>query len=229
MPIQLHDLHRLNSIAVLFFLVTIVLMALAIVTPRGQDVFWINSHHSFFGDTFFSIVTNAGDGILILPVFIIFLFVRFHLSAILLVSSAITGVLVSIFKQWLLSAALRPTRVLDIDVLHFVPGIKVHATHSFPSGHTATAFALAFVLALIFNRKHMTVLFLFIALAVGTSRIYLLQHFLQDVAAGAYMGVMSVIFSILILDRFRNQAFLKSRLVFGKQKILVRPIDSSLN
>jgi membrane-associated phospholipid phosphatase len=58
---------------------------------------------------------------------------------------------------------------------------------SFPSGHTATAFALARVLA----RRHPEKARLFYALAglVGLSRVYLNRHYPGDVAAGALLGL----------------------------------------
>lgn len=60
---------------------------------------------------------------------------------------------------------------------------------SFPSGHSVTAFALAFVL----SRAYPRYAFLFYGLAslVALSRVYLAKHFPSDVVAGAAIGILA--------------------------------------
>ena len=58
---------------------------------------------------------------------------------------------------------------------------------SFPSGHSATAFAAATAVAILCPRLRLPALG--IAAAVGVSRIYLRVHFPLDVLAGAVLGV----------------------------------------
>lgn len=60
---------------------------------------------------------------------------------------------------------------------------------SFPSGHSVTAFALAFVLARAYPRY--AVLFYGLAGLVALSRVYLAKHFPSDVVAGAAVGLLS--------------------------------------
>lgn len=202
---------KLNPTALVFFLTVMILLALAVAVPRGQDVLWLNGWHNAFLDIFYSVFTNAGDGVLFVPLVLIFFFVRFHLAFVLAAAAAIHAVLISLFKRWLLAGATRPVMELDHSTLYFVPGVDVHAHHSFPSGHTASIFAIAFFLALTFDRKIFTALFLALALVVASSRIYLLQHFLTDVAAGALIGVVSVVLAIVLLDRFDSRPFFQRR------------------
>lgn len=63
---------------------------------------------------------------------------------------------------------------------------------SFPSGHTMAAFALYSLLALMIGRKHERwgLAFAMLAILVGISRIFLVQHFLIDVLAGAVLGLL---------------------------------------
>ncbi len=60
---------------------------------------------------------------------------------------------------------------------------------SFPSGHSVTAFALAFVLARAYPRY--AVLFYGLAGLVAVSRVYLAKHFPSDVVAGAAIGLLA--------------------------------------
>lgn len=64
--------------------------------------------------------------------------------------------------------------------------VALPANPSFPSGHSATAFAAATAVAVICPR--LRVVALLIAAAVGLSRVYLRVHFPLDVAAGALVG-----------------------------------------
>lgn len=80
--------------------------------------------------------------------------------------------------------------MLDNSLLHFVPNVDVHSFHSFPSGHTATMFCFAVLLSLLLRKRWISIVLLVLAVLVGYSRIYLLQHFLMDVAVGAAVGVI---------------------------------------
>lgn len=177
-----------NSTYRLYIISISVLFILSVVIEKGQDVLWINSRHSPFLDTLLTVVTNLGDGLIFIPIIIVLLFVRFQYAFTAAVIGLSHGVLVSILKQVIFPSFERPKNFIDHELLYFVPGINVHSVHSFPSGHTTTAFCLALFIALIINKRSVNILLLMIALLVGYSRIYLLQHFLMDVAAGAVLG-----------------------------------------
>lgn len=84
---------------------------------------------------------------------------------------------------------LRP--VAHTEVRFLVPETR-HG--SLPSGHTATTFALAAVLAWCFPLWAVPLLVL--ASLVGYSRVYVGVHFLSDVAVAAVIGVVSAAISI---------------------------------
>jgi len=75
----------------------------------------------------------------------------------------------------------------------FVNG-PVHG-QSFPSGHTALAFATATTLALDYKKWYVVVPAFLWAGSVGYSRMYLGKHYPGDVLAGAAIGVASGYFS----------------------------------
>ncbi|HUR30290.1 MAG TPA: phosphatase PAP2 family protein [Saprospiraceae bacterium] len=60
--------------------------------------------------------------------------------------------------------------------------------HSFPSGHSMAAWALFTLIAVMIRKTWVSIICLFLAVSVSISRVYLLAHFLQDVAAGAMIG-----------------------------------------
>lgn len=67
-------------------------------------------------------------------------------------------------------------------------GERKRSNASFPSGHSATAFALAWVLAKRFRRVGPA--FLALAAVIAFSRMYLNRHYLSDVTVGAAIGLL---------------------------------------
>ncbi len=61
-------------------------------------------------------------------------------------------------------------------------------TYSFPSGHTATSFAAATVLAFAVTRRRAAITWA-LATAIAISRVYIGVHYPLDVAVGALFGV----------------------------------------
>lgn len=81
-------------------------------------------------------------------------------------------------------ARSRPFTVIE----SLVPLIQKPTDYSFPSGHTACAFAVGFLL---FRRlpKPYGILCLILAILIGGSRIYLGVHYPSDVIAGMISGI----------------------------------------
>jgi membrane-associated phospholipid phosphatase len=76
--------------------------------------------------------------------------------------------------------------------------------NSFPSGHTAAAFALFIFLALVYKgNKWISITSIVLATLGGISRIYLFQHFLKDVVFGAFIGILSAITCYLLIERWQ--------------------------
>jgi undecaprenyl-diphosphatase len=98
-----------------------------------------------------------------------------------LAAAALAGLAVELVKN----ATARPRPPLadpGIDALGSIPG-----STSFPSGHSATAFAAAVAVGLLCPRLRAPLLAL--ALLVAVSRAYLGVHYWSDVLAGSLLGV----------------------------------------
>ena len=162
----------------------------------------LNPLHYKFLDYVFRGATILGDGIFIIILAVLLWFLKKKYLALMIVGGyLISGIPVQVIKSFIESP--RPAIFLkSINYSHFVEGVTLHNYNSFPSGHTASAFALAVILSTYFKNNLSSLLFLLLATAVGYSRIYLSQHFMVDVFVGSLIGVLSGIAAYLFLDKW---------------------------
>ncbi|WP_421944227.1 phosphatase PAP2 family protein [Pedobacter sp.] len=157
----------------------------------------LNIYHTKFLDIFFRIITNLGDGILCIAFgIVLFLFKRKKKATTLLLAYSSSSILAQVAKR--VFDLPRPRLLLEqmnVQYLNFVPDVDVHNYHSFPSGHTTSAFALATVLVLIYKKRKFSLPCILLAILVGYSRIYLAQHFPIDVFFGIILGVFCALIS----------------------------------
>ena len=205
---------------ILFFLIGGILLT---QIQTSDELFFFNEKRSPSLDVFFTYATKLGEEVLygLILIFLLFKKVRF---AILIPLIGVVVTLVSFCTKWLFGHD-RPLVFLEknglLDQIDFIEGVYVHTgQNSFPSGHTMSAFALYGFLAFILTRKmSLGIFFFIIALLVGISRIYLVQHFLKDIYLGA-------IFGIGIASIFY---FLQARLEKSKYHWLNQPIWKKKN
>jgi membrane-associated phospholipid phosphatase len=105
------------------------------------------------------------------------------------VSVAASGIAVDLIKPVL--GRFRP-KLYFTDGLYGFDFFHLKANFvSFPSGHAATAFAVATALMYLLPKyRHLWILF---AVMVAMSRVIVTAHYLSDVIMGAYIGIMTVI------------------------------------
>ncbi len=159
----------------------------------------MNVYHSNFLTWVFIYATYLGDGLFCIAIgILLFLFRRRFLGLMVISSYALSGIVAQIIKYFILEP--RPAILFkDSGYPYFIDDVTLHNLHSFPSGHTSSAFAMAAVLAFGIKNKNYSLLLLAGAVVVGYSRIYLAQHFLNDVLAGSFIGVVSAIICYIFL------------------------------
>lgn len=162
----------------------------------------INQRNHPFADVFFKYLTYLGDGRMLVVYAFILLFIKYRFVLILLLSNLFSGILTFILKTQVFDASLRPKKYFEnIYELRLVPGVENYLHNSMPSGHTATAFCVFTCFALMAKNKNTGFLFLITAALIGFSRIYLSQHFLDDVFIGSLIGIL---FALLVYYLFEK-------------------------
>ncbi len=182
------------------FTLVLVGILFLVTYPKGSIHLVMNSWYHPNLDPFFTYFTWLGDG-LIYAVFIPLLsLIRWRWFLGLLVTGIITLLLTGFLKQVVFEGELRPVKYFENkQELRLVEGIDQHHYNSFPSGHTLAAFACYGFFAFLVRNGVFKFTFFLIAFLVGYSRIYLSQHFLQDVVAGAVLGTVAAMLGYYIM------------------------------
>jgi membrane-associated phospholipid phosphatase len=166
-------------------------LTLLLYYSKSEIHIWINSHNNIFFDFFFSKITYLGDGITAVIICLLLLFYRIRYSIFTFFAYAFSGIIVQILKHTIFSGSIRPVKYfLGKYALHLVDGVKMYSMDSFPSGHSATAFAVFLFLALLTRKRLWQITFFILACLIAYSRMYLSQHFLVDITVGSVIGVL---------------------------------------
>ncbi len=193
-----------------FFLFVLASFFILIFFTKANGFYFLNPYHSHFTDFIFIYFTYLGDGFFCIGIGLLYFLFKKRFTALMIWSSyAISGIIAQVLKYYILEA--RPAVFLkNSSYQYFIDEVTLHNFHAFPSGHSASAFALAAVLSFGAKNKNYSILFLTAAILVGYSRIYLAQHFIDDVLAGALIGFLSAIFCWKFLQKFFKQLLRKS-------------------
>ena len=183
---------KLQSPALLMY-VLYFLTALAVVLflEKGTFLLWLNERHNPFGDVFFSYVTLLGEWHIWFIAGALLLLYRLY-YAILLTLTGLIHFLIVQFLKIVVFASPRPSSQYE-DLLpsyNLVDGVNLMSSYSMPSGHSASAFALATILILLTRNKLVQVIYMLLAILVAVSRVYLFQHFMADTIVGATIGLL---------------------------------------
>ena len=152
-------------------------------------------------------LTYAGDGLFSVLVFLVLLFIRIKTALIALISFVLTAGVVQLLKHTVFDTMKRPYYFLQSDVnFRIIEDFTYHSSNSFPSGHSASIFAICTVIAYQYKSKlSIQLLLVVIAVLVALTRVYLCQHFLQDIIAGSLIGTLISYYTSLFLESRLNR------------------------
>jgi membrane-associated phospholipid phosphatase len=161
-------------------------------------IYFCSDHQTPFTNRFFIFCTHLGEWIPYV-FFAIYCFSKSKKDVLLpIVTSLMVFVVAEILKR--IFHHPRPYEVLltehtESSVRLVLGNDTFKGTASFPSGHTMSAFAIYGLMCFMFATKLWQQLALFgIAVLVGLSRIYLTEHFPEDVLFGSFCGICIAMF-----------------------------------
>ena len=149
---------------------------------------WIQTLHTPFLDKIMVFITRLGDaGIIWIMLSIVLLLIpKTRKSGAVMVVALVVDVLLC---NIVLKNLVARTRPYDVNTGVHLLVAKLH-DYSFPSGHTAAAFASVTALYLAGEKKLWKPV-LVLACLIGISRLYLYVHYPTDVLGGALAGAIS--------------------------------------
>ncbi|OOQ58181.1 phosphatase PAP2 family protein [Mucilaginibacter pedocola] len=201
-------LFRIRYFLIPYLVVLSGCLIIKLLYTRREIYFTVNAAYYKLGDILAPYVTDLGDGLTIIIIAAVIALYNYR-NAFLLASSYLVT---SIFAQGIKYAVYSPRPRIyfenELNKIHFVKDVYiVGGIQSFPSGHTVTAFSAAVVLTYLIKNKMWGTVLLVVAMLVGYSRMYLSQHFFEDVTAGSAIGAFVTILWLGFID---SKQFIKA-------------------
>ncbi|HQW86727.1 MAG TPA: phosphatase PAP2 family protein [Flavobacteriales bacterium] len=163
----------------------------------------VNRWHAPWSDAVMSVLTHLADGLVPAAIAVVLLFVGTWRSFFLLgLSTGLSAVVAQVLKRQVFGDHDRPVMFAhDMPLLHLVDGVTMNHHFSFPSGHATCAFAMCLSFAVMDRGAGRAAAWALVAAVLAFTRVYLSQHFTEDVLAGAALGVATGVLMWFILYR----------------------------
>ncbi len=198
-----------------FLILILIGFILTLLNSKAALFLWINRYHNGFLDEFFKLNTLLGDGMTCVIVVLVLLFFKYRYALLTAIAFAYSSMVVQLLKYFFNSP--RPIKYFeDIIPIRTITDYPVYEWRSFPSGHSATAFTIAVVLSYLLANWWRHWIIIPLATMTAFSRVYLAQHFMEDIMAGAIIAVVMTFQMIWWLEntKWYHSAKLDGRL-FG--------------
>jgi len=207
-----------NNFGIAFILATIIAIGtgvLILILGKNGSFQIINGNHNDIADQFFKYFTHYGDGVMWVPLGLFCFFFKRKYFIAVLAGAIISTLLAQFLKRVVYPEELRPISYLSESFpVHQIAGVEMRRLHSFPSGHTTTAFTMALIMSHMINKKAWSIALPLLALIAAYSRVYLAQHFPTDLLGGMFIGIISAISALLIYKKIIRR--LNERVVLKK-------------
>ena len=201
----------LKSKPIYFFSLLIFLFTgflLLLFNVEGIAFISFDAAHPFWLNVFFINYTFMGDGIFAAALIAVYLFYfkKRQEGLALLYAFLLSAGAIQIIKNCL--SFSRPTLFFEQGQYLFPTGnVSLSVFSSFPSGHTASAFAIATVMILMVKNKKWQLPVFAAALLTGYSRMYLAQHSFLDILAGSILGCFSGLIAVHLVYHIKRSGF----------------------
>lgn len=175
---------------------------------KSEGTVLVNGTWTPFQDEFFKYLTHLGGGqTAIVIVLILIMFVSIRKGVIALSSFVFTALFTQFLKHVIYPDVMRPFIGLwhgfKSGDLHLVlPEELMRRGNSFPSGHTTSAFSVFLILVLFMKRPIWGIVLGVFAILASYSRIYLSQHYFEDVFLGSIIGVSGTLFVYFLFENY---------------------------
>ena len=201
---------------ILYLLFLIAGFALITNYEHGHEILLFNALHTQFFDQLFKYITKLAEAPLLFLIVVVAIRFSYGKGLLLGLNALLVFAVTALLKNFAFAEQVRPSVFFEGKTqLNFVQGVEIYRYHSFPSGHTSSAFALFFLMSILMKDKKWAPVFFILALLVAVSRVYLLEHFFRDVYAGSIIGVICTMAFYLT---FGQSVFYKS--IVWKDKAL---------
>ncbi|MBL4677523.1 MAG: phosphatase PAP2 family protein [Mucilaginibacter sp.] len=193
-------LYRVRTLFIPYVFLLCACLVIKLLYTRSEIYFAVNKHYTDFLDSVEPYITHLGDGWTMIVLAALLLLFSYRAALLTITSYAVTALTAQVLKYLFDFPRPRIYFQDQLSKIHFVKGLYILAVHSFPSGHTVTAFSMAMVVTYLVKNKNWGFAMLVFAMMVGYSRMYLSQHFFEDVMAGSAIGVFVTLVWLTFLD-----------------------------
>lgn len=177
-----------------FMVVGILLAVPALVALLSMDRYQfhvaMNAVHTPQADVFFTHFTHVADGLVPTALALVMLMVNYRAFLMVGLSCGLSAIVTQFLKRQVFAHMHRPVRFQEElgDGMQWVNDLELHHHFSFPSGHATAAFSMCLALAVVIGKRQWAIPLALLAGLLAYSRVYLSQHFTEDVLAGAAVG-----------------------------------------
>jgi membrane-associated phospholipid phosphatase len=201
MKISIKDvLKRIKPFLIIYFILLAGCLIIKLIYTKDEIYFAVNTRNTPFLDELEPYITDLGNGWAIVILAAMVALYNYRISFLLITTFIITSLAVQAAKFCFDAPRPKLYFAKEVSKLHFAKGVDILSHNSFPSGHTLTAFAAGVLLTYLAKNKWWSVPLIIYGVMVGFSRMYLSEHFFEDVIAGSIMGVVLSILWIWVID-----------------------------